>query len=93
VRELNTGVVSRYALMLHAEKTSSSATDPLFMHVAIIGMCEFFAAAQAMIMPLVPDGIDPGELASRYKDFVVRLVLDGMRSRVEPWTVRAPAVS
>jgi AcrR family transcriptional regulator len=92
VRELNNGVVSRYALMLHAEKESrTSSTDPLFMHVALIGMCEFFAAAQAMIMPLVPEGISAEELAERYKDFIVRLVLDGMRSRVDPWSVKAPA--
>lgn len=94
VRELNTGVVSRWALMLHAERESNTrSTDPLFMHVAIIGMCEFFAAAQAMIMPLVPDGIDAGQLAERYKDFIVRLVLDGMRSQVEPWSVKATAAS
>lgn len=94
VRELNTGVVSRYALMLHAEKESrTSGTDPLFMHVALIGMCEFFAAAQAMIMPLVPEGISAEELAERYKDFIVRMVLDGMRSRVEPWSVKGPAAT
>ena len=94
VRELNTGVVSRYALMLHAEKEShTSSTDPLFMHVALIGMCEFFAAAQAMIMPLVPDGISAEDLAGRYKDFIVRLVLDGMRSRVDPWSVKAHAAT
>jgi AcrR family transcriptional regulator len=89
VRELNAGVVSRWALMLHAERESSTrATDPLFMHVAIIGMCEFFAAAQAMIKPLVPEGMETAELAERYKDFIVRLVLDGMRSQVEPWSVK-----
>lgn len=94
VRELNTGVVSRWALMLHAERDSSTrATDPLFMHVAIIGMCEFFAAAQTMIMPLVPDGMNAAELAARYKDFIVRLVLDGMRSQVEPWSVRGSPAS
>jgi hypothetical protein len=63
------------------------------MHVAIIGMCEFFAAAQAMILPLVPEGIDADELAERYKDFIVHLVLDGLRSRVEPWSVKAPGAS
>jgi AcrR family transcriptional regulator len=89
VRELNTGAVSRYALLLHTGRHSrTSATDPLFMHVAIIGMCEFFAAAQAMIRPLVPAGMDAGELAERYKDFIVDLVLDGLRSRVEPWSAK-----
>ncbi|MBK7116808.1 MAG: TetR family transcriptional regulator [Proteobacteria bacterium] len=86
VRELNAGAVSRHALMLHPEKQGKvSSTDPLFMHVAIIGMCEFFAAAQTMIAPLVPEGMDSKELAERYKDFIVRLVLDGLRTRVEPW--------
>jgi AcrR family transcriptional regulator len=94
VRELNAGVVSRYALLLHSEKeTSTSATDPLFMHVAIIGMCEFFAAAQAMIRPLVPTDVNDEELAARYKDFIVRLVLDGLRSSVEPWAARPATAS
>jgi hypothetical protein len=51
-------------------------------------MCEFFAAAHVMIRPLVPDGVDDEELAARYKDFIVRLVLDGLRARVEPWSAR-----
>ena len=32
---------------------------------------------------------DAEELADRYKDFIVRLVLDGLR-RVEPWSVKLP---
>ena len=92
VRELNAGAVSRHALMLHSEKAHDvSSTDALFMHVAIIGMAEFFAAAQPMILPLVPEGITAEELAERYKDFIVHLVLDGLRSRVEPWSVKAPS--
>jgi hypothetical protein len=51
-------------------------------------MCEFFAAAQAMIRPLVPAGVNDEELAARYKDFIVRLVLDGLRTSVEPWSAR-----
>jgi hypothetical protein len=94
VRELNAGVVNRCALLLHAEKESATAaTDPLFTFVAIIGMCEFFAAAQAMIMPLVPDGMSADALADRYKEFISRLVLDGLRSRVEPWSVKASGAS
>ena len=90
VRELNAGAVSRHALMLHPEKQGTiNSTDALFMHVAIIGMCEFFAAAQSMIAPLRPEGMDAKELAERYKDFIVRLVLDGLRTRVEPWSTKA----
>lgn len=94
VKELNTGVLSRWALLLHAERSADTmSTDPLFMHVAVIGMCEFFAAAQAMIRPLVPEGMSAKELAERYKDFIVRLVLDGIRSRVEPWSAKGSAAS
>jgi hypothetical protein len=39
-----------------------------------------------MIMPLAPEGMSPEELTARYKKFITRLVLDGMRSRVEPWS-------
>lgn len=84
VHELNTGAVRVYAQFLHLEgKEADISTDPLFMHVAIIGMCEFFAAAQAMILPLAPKHLDPSEIARRYETFIRRLVLDGLRSRVE----------
>jgi len=94
VRELNAGAVSRHALMLHPDKDHDiGSTDALFMHVAIIGMCEFFAAAQTMILPLAPEGVSAEELTERYKDFIVNLVLDGLRSRVEPWSVKAPGAA
>jgi TetR/AcrR family transcriptional regulator len=89
VRELNESAVSHYRLLVHSEKHSArNPTDPLFMYVAIIGMCEFFAAAQGMIQPLAPEGMTPEELAAQYKDFIGRLVLDGLRSQVEPWSPR-----
>lgn len=94
VRELNARVVSNYALLLHLEKDGpKNSTDALFMHVAVIGMSEFFAAAQPMIAPLAPEGLDADELAERYKDFIARLVLDGLRARVEPWSARVPGTA
>ena len=93
VRELNEGAVSFYRLLVHSEKHSAkNPTDPLFMFVAVIGMCEFFAAAQGMIQPLAPEGMKGEELAARYKDFIIRMVLDGLRSQVEPWSPR-PAIA
>jgi AcrR family transcriptional regulator len=87
VREINAAFVDNLGLLLHPEKTSSrDSTEPLFLYVSIIGLCEFFAASQAMILPLAPDGISPEELAARYKKFITQLVLDGLRSRVEPWS-------
>lgn len=84
VRELNAGAVRMYAHFLHLDGADSeSSPDPLFAHVAIIGLCEFFAAAQAMILPLAPKNLDAKELARRYETFICKLVLDGLRSRVE----------
>ena len=93
VRDLNAGIVNFYTLLLHTEqKQPRDSTDALFLHVAVIGLCEFFAAAQVMIRPLAPEGMDPEELAARYKKFIVRLVLDGMRSSVEPWSPKPATV-
>jgi AcrR family transcriptional regulator len=87
VLEMNAAAVHSYALLLHEERGKArDATDPLFMFVAIIGLCEFFAASQAMILPLAPAGVKANELAARYRKFIVSLVLDGLRSRVEPWS-------
>lgn len=92
VREINAAFVDNLGLLLQPQKTpAASATDPLFLYVSIVGLCEFFAAAQAMILPLAPAGLDREQLAERYKQFIVRLVLDGMRSRVEPWSAGKPA--
>ena len=84
VRELNSGAVRKYARFLHLEgPEGESSPDPLFAHVAIIGLCEFFAAAQAMILPLAPKHLNAAELAHQYEIFIRKLVLDGLRSRVE----------
>lgn len=84
VRELNAVAVHYYAQLLHLDgEEAERSTDPLFMHIAIIGLCEFFAAAQAMILPLAPRHLSAAELARRYETFIRKLVLDGLRSRVE----------
>lgn len=93
VRDLNAVAVDYYARLLHLEgEEAQSSPDPLFMHIAVIGMCEFFAAAQAMILPLAPKHLDAAQLAQRYETFIRKLVLDGLRFRVElPRKVKADA--
>ncbi len=84
MHDLNSKAVRYYAQFLHLEGSEAdSSPDPLFMYVAIIGLCEFFAAAQAMILPLAPKHLDAKELAQRYEAFIRKLVLDGLRYRVE----------
>jgi len=92
VHELTAATLRNYAKYLHLEGDDADRSpDPLFMHVAIIGLCEFFAAAQAMIVPLAPKDIDATELARRYRTFIRKLVLDGLRARVEAPAVKGDA--
>lgn len=92
-RDLNAVAVRYYARLLHLEDAEAETSpDPLFMHIAVIGLCEFFAAAQAMILPLAPKHLDAPQLAKRYETFIRQLVLDGLRYRVErPRKVKADA--
>ena len=52
--------------------------------VAIIALCEFFAAAQPMIMPLAPKGTNAAEFAQQYERFIRELLLGGVRSKLKP---------
>ncbi len=84
VQELTGLVVQQLAGLLRADgKTAERSPDALFLHVAMIGLCEFFAASQAVILPLAPKGMSATELASRYEKFILDLVLDGVRKRLK----------
>lgn len=82
VRELNGAGVARCAEILKKQIGEEIVeVDPLFLHVAILGVCEFFTAAQAVVLPLTEPGTDPKVLADRYGEFVVDLFLNGLRKR------------
>ena len=84
VKDMNETVVRIYAEMLDLDvKGELTSPDPLFVHVAIIGLCEFYAAAQSMILPLAPARMGKEQLAKEYKEFIVSLMLDGLRSRID----------
>jgi len=55
--------------------------DAVFLHMAIVGISDFFVAGAPLLRMLVPDGTDMAELDRRYEAFVVRLLLDGLRKR------------
>lgn len=55
--------------------------DPLFFHLAVIGMSDFFQSGEAVVRMLAPEGTDLEELGQRYESFVTRLLLDGLRKR------------
>jgi AcrR family transcriptional regulator len=80
--ELNAHAVQAYARLFDQKQAEPlEPVEPLFAYVAIIGMSEFFAAAQAMIVPLLPVKVSADQLAERYKRFLVKMVLDGLRPR------------
>jgi AcrR family transcriptional regulator len=82
VRQGNQYLVDRYSDILKHEVGGEVVdVDPLFLHVAMIGACEFFTAAQAVIRPLADPEIDPKTLAAQYEDFVCNLFLNGLRKR------------
>jgi len=82
VLELNSLAVQSYAQLFDQKQAEPlEPVDPLFAYIAIIGMSEFFAAAQSMIVPLLPQKVSTDELAERYKRFLVKMVLDGLRPR------------
>jgi AcrR family transcriptional regulator len=55
--------------------------DPLFMHLAVIGISDFFTTGEPLLRLLVPDGTDMDELAARYEVFVEQLLMNGLRHR------------
>ena len=85
VQELTGMVVQELGGLLRTDaRTAEHAPDALFLHVAMIGLCEFFAASQAVILPLAPKGMSADELAKRYEKFIHDLVLDGFRKSLRP---------
>jgi AcrR family transcriptional regulator len=82
VQELNARAVKAYAEYFDQSQTQPLvAADPLLAYVAVIGMADFFASAQSMIVPLLPKKLSADELAERYKNFIVEMVLNGLRPR------------
>jgi TetR/AcrR family transcriptional regulator len=82
IREMNAEAVQVYAKLFDLDEPRHlEPVDPLFVFVAIIGMSELFVAAQAMIVPLLSHPTSANELAERYKRFIVKMVLDGLRPR------------
>ncbi|MFY8194285.1 MAG: TetR/AcrR family transcriptional regulator [Novosphingobium sp.] len=54
---------------------------PLFVHLAVIGISDFFHSGEEVVKMLVPEGTDLAELEREYEAFIPRLLLDGLRKR------------
>jgi AcrR family transcriptional regulator len=82
VREWNRDPVEFYDAIRAADGGKDLADfDPLFLHLAVIGISDFFVTGVPLIRLLVPPETDMAELGTRYEAFVTRLLLDGLRAR------------
>jgi AcrR family transcriptional regulator len=82
VQELNAAAVAGYARVFDQKQSEPlTPADPLLAYIAIIGMSEFFFAAQPMIQPLLPKKTSTRALTERYKEFIVGMVLNGLKPR------------
>lgn len=55
--------------------------DPMLLHVAIIGMCEFFFSSGVLLEDAVGLGTAPHDVADRYGDLITDMVLRGIARR------------
>lgn len=55
--------------------------DPAFLHVALLGLFDFFVSAEPVVRQLAPEGADMKALSAAYEDFVADLLLNGLKTR------------
>jgi hypothetical protein len=66
--------------------------DPGFLHVAVVGLCEAFFALRPLLEALA-GGRPAKELLPAYRNFVVALLLDGLRGQAGPPRRNAKALA
>lgn len=82
VRAMNLDLVDFYRRLLAADGGRElTATDPLFLYIAVLGAADFFSSAEPLIRGLLPEGTDFDALTSDFQAALTRLILDGARKR------------
>jgi AcrR family transcriptional regulator len=81
--ELNSGAIAGFSEILKAgaKERSLRRVDPALLHVAIIGMSEFFLNSRPLLEDAFGKGATPAGFAQRYADLIVDMVSDGVRTR------------
>lgn len=80
--EMNMRAVEAFAALLNRDdRRELRAVNPLFLHVALVGLFDFFVSAQPVVRNLVPEGTDMEVLGSEFENFIVDLLLNGIRKR------------
>ena len=82
VREYNQVPVEFYEAIAKSDDGSELAPfDALFLHLAVIGISDFFVSGAPLVRLLAPPGTDLAELDRKYETFVTQLLLNGLRKR------------
>jgi TetR/AcrR family transcriptional regulator len=82
VREYNLVPVEFYEQIASSDAGKELAPfDALFLHLAVIGISDFFVSGAPLVRLLAPAGTDMAELDRKYEAFVTQLLLNGLRKR------------
>jgi AcrR family transcriptional regulator len=80
MREWNRQPLSNYAKLQELDEDGNLRKfDPLFMHLAVVGISDFFASGAPLIELVAPPDTDMDELQRAYEAFVVELITRGLR--------------
>ena len=80
--EMNQRAVESFTRLFQQDKGRKLRhVDPLFLHLALVGLFDFYVSAQPVVRNLVPPGTNLEQLSRGFEDFVVDLVLNGVRKR------------
>lgn len=80
MREWNRRPLDNYARLQELDSDGALRPfDPLFMHLAVVGISDFFATGAPLIELVVPQGTDMEQLGRDYEAFVVDLITRGLR--------------
>lgn len=84
LREWQRIPVQLYEQMRDADEGQELASfEPLFLHLAVIGISDFFHSGEEVVKMLVPEDTDLAALERDYEAFIAKLLLNGLRRRTE----------
>jgi TetR/AcrR family transcriptional regulator len=82
-QRINQAAIGRFKELLAdgARDGSLRNADPVLLHVAIIGLCEFFFSSRVLLENALGKGTVPEALADRYVALISDLVIEGIATR------------
>lgn len=81
MQRLNQMTVKLYGAIFRegAKDKSLRALDPVLVHIAVVGACEFFMSSKLLLEDAFGKGAAPADHAGRFADTVVQVLVDGAR--------------